>query len=80
MSRFQGICVDPGLPFCIVTEFMKGGNLYDLLHSEAEIDWMLAARIIKGVAAGMLHLQTEGIVHRDLAARNVLVWKLSCNH
>jgi serine/threonine protein kinase len=30
-------------------------------------------RIIKGVAAGILHLTNNRIVHRDLAARNILL-------
>ena len=30
-------------------------------------------RIIKDIAAGMLHLQYEKVVHKDLAARNVLI-------
>ena len=29
--------------------------------------------IIKGTAAGMLHLHRQGVVHRDLAARNILL-------
>lgn len=56
---------------------MKGGSLYHLLHSDTKIKWSTATHIMKGVAAGMLHLQTEGIIHRDLAARNVLVCSAS---
>lgn len=28
---------------------------------------------MRGIAAGMTHLQNEGVVHRDLAARNILL-------
>lgn len=33
----------------------------------------LKLSIIKGTAAGMLHLHSQGVVHRDLAARNILL-------
>ena len=29
--------------------------------------------LMKGIASGMYHLASEGIVHRDLAARNILL-------
>lgn len=73
LIRFLGLCIEAEKPFCIITEYMKGGSLYNLLHSDAKIKWNTAKHIMKGIAAGMLHLQSEGIIHRDLAARNVLV-------
>jgi serine/threonine protein kinase len=30
-------------------------------------------RLIRGIAAGILHLHQHNIVHRDLAARNILL-------
>jgi serine/threonine protein kinase len=41
--------------------------------------------IVKGIAAGMLHLHNHHIIHRDLAARNILlsetrVPKISVSH
>jgi serine/threonine protein kinase len=30
-------------------------------------------RLIRGIAAGILHLHKHNIVHRDLAARNILL-------
>jgi serine/threonine protein kinase len=29
--------------------------------------------LVRGIAAGMLHLHKHNIVHRDLAARNILL-------
>jgi serine/threonine protein kinase len=29
--------------------------------------------LIRGIAAGMLHLHKHNIIHRDLAARNILL-------
>jgi len=30
-------------------------------------------QLVRGIAAGMLHLHKHNIVHRDLAARNILL-------
>jgi serine/threonine protein kinase len=73
------------------SEFMEGGDLRSFLFSTSpfEPNWKL--KIVKDVAAGMLHLALEGIIHvihsfmqftsdslhvqRDLAARNILLTK-----
>jgi serine/threonine protein kinase len=68
--QFQGVCL---VPLSIITEFCAGGSLFTLLHSKKEIPWKVIVKIIKGCAAGMLHLQREHIIHRDLAARNILL-------
>ncbi len=52
---------------------MSGGSLYSLLHSTTPISNAIKLKIIRGIASGMFHLASEGIVHRDLAARNILV-------
>lgn len=62
---------------------MGMGSLSDLLYSNEPIPRATLILILKGVAAGMMHLHKEGIVHRceggflnlhrDLAARNVLL-------
>lgn len=74
--QFQGACIEPGKPLCIVTEFLAQGDLFNWLRKNDKAlasDPKLINRIICGIAAGLRHLQSEGIVHRDLAARNVLL-------
>lgn len=44
-----------------------------LAFNQTELTVDLELEIIKGIAAGMLHITSEKIVHRDLAARNILV-------
>eukprot|EP00027_Filamoeba_sp_ATCC50430_P014974 CAMPEP_0168571928 /NCGR_PEP_ID=MMETSP0413-20121227/17640_1 /TAXON_ID=136452 /ORGANISM="Filamoeba nolandi, Strain NC-AS-23-1" /LENGTH=293 /DNA_ID=CAMNT_0008604899 /DNA_START=154 /DNA_END=1035 /DNA_ORIENTATION=- len=70
--QFLGICLHP---LVIVTECMEKGSLYQYLRTEEgknmKNDQMLS--IIRGIASGMFHLASEGIVHRDLAARNILL-------
>jgi len=72
ITQFFGICPSP---LCLVTEFVARGSLYDIIHSNEIIDEDTNFKIVEGIAAGMLHLHSEGIIHRDLAARNVLVKK-----
>jgi serine/threonine protein kinase len=55
-------------------EFESTGSLDKLLfdsrlklRDERKID------LVRGIAAGMLHLHKHNIVHRDLAARNILL-------
>jgi len=69
---FLGVVMNP---FCIVTEFLEGGDLHTFLKSNYDISIELQLSIIKDIARGMFHLSLEGIVHRDLAARNVLLTK-----
>lgn len=71
--QFLGVCSQSGSPLCIVTEYMKGGSLFDVVRSQQEIDDPTMLQWIKGIAYGMLHLHSENIVHRDLAIRNVLL-------
>eukprot|EP01119_Soliformovum_irregulare_P010510 TRINITY_DN2594_c0_g3_i1.p1 TRINITY_DN2594_c0_g3~~TRINITY_DN2594_c0_g3_i1.p1 ORF type:complete len:844 (-),score=158.73 TRINITY_DN2594_c0_g3_i1:63-2594(-) len=59
-------------PLTIVTDYVERGSLVDVMKRE-KLDDSMRAKIAEGVAAGMFHLHTEGIIHRDLAARNVLL-------
>jgi len=70
--QFLGVCMDP---LMLVTEFLERGSLYHFLRKEeaANLTQAQTQDIIKGIASGMYHLASEGIVHRDLAARNILL-------
>ncbi|KAL6066360.1 Tyrosine-protein kinase BTK [Balamuthia mandrillaris] len=73
LVQLFGVCTKPFNPLVIVLEFLEGGSLYNLLHSDKELDLKLALSIARETAAGMHHLHTEDICHRDLAARNLLI-------
>jgi serine/threonine protein kinase len=76
--QFLGACTN-SMPLCIVTEFMPGGNLADLLTARAEdapypvgrcLNWAL------DTAKGMRYLHERRptmIIHRDLKPENLLL-------
>jgi len=70
--QFIGACIRPGEPLCILTEYLDGGSLLNMLKKKTLTGEDLI-KIARGIAAGMLHLVSENIVHRDLAARNILL-------
>jgi len=70
ITQLLGVCTEP---LCIVTEFVANGSLYAWLKSDKPLDDSTKFEIIRGTAAGMLHLHRQGVIHRDLAARNILL-------
>jgi serine/threonine protein kinase len=70
ITQLLGVVIHP---LCIVTEFIENGSLYSWIQSKKEMTPEMKLNIIKGTAAGMLHLHSQGVVHRDLAARNILL-------
>ncbi|KAL9682353.1 hypothetical protein QQ045_014149 [Rhodiola kirilowii] len=59
---------------CIVTEFMKGGSVYDYLHKNKgafKLPILLKAAI--DISRGMEYLHNNDIIHRDLKTANLLM-------
>lgn len=68
---YFGVCLKPP---CIVTEYMGGGNLYDLLHKQGErLSTALVTKMATDLAVGLLHLHSLSILHRDLTSLNILL-------
>ena len=61
----------------IVTEYCKGGNLFELLYKKPNIylSWELKRKILLEIAIGMNYLHTNNppILHRDLKSLNILL-------
>jgi len=68
-----GVSLDGPQPV-IVMEYCAGGSLDRILFdSNLKLSDEHKIRLVRGIAAGMLHLHEHNIVHRDLAARNILL-------
>lgn len=71
--QFIGACTKASR-FCIVTEFMAGGSLYDYLHKQnRNFKFPMLLRVALDVAKGMDYLHQNNIIHRDLKAANLLL-------
>ncbi|OQR82129.1 kinase [Thraustotheca clavata] len=77
LVEFMGFSLDPTNKICIVTEFLGGGSLFELLHKPAQsLTWrdnllQYAIDICEGMA--YMHAQTPQILHRDLKSPNILI-------
>jgi hypothetical protein len=71
--QWFGVSLDGPQPI-IVLEYCAGGSLDQLLfQTNVILSDEQKIRLVRGIAAGMLHLHKHNIVHRDLAARNILL-------
>lgn len=60
--------------FHLVTEYISGGSLRDLLHDSSEfLSWEQRVNLARDIAAGMCYLHSMNIIHRDLNSHNCLV-------
>ncbi|KYQ94298.1 protein kinase [Tieghemostelium lacteum] len=71
---FIGACYKPA---CIVTEYMQGGSLYNVLHYPREnkprYSFPMVLKMTMDIALGLQHLHSISIVHRDLTSQNILL-------
>ena len=64
-----------GPPFYgLVTEYVSGGSLFDLLHKQrVSLPLMRVVKLAREVALGMSYLHEKGVMHCDLKSPNILL-------
>eukprot|EP01125_Pyxidicula_operculata_P007412 TRINITY_DN251_c3_g1_i2.p1 TRINITY_DN251_c3_g1~~TRINITY_DN251_c3_g1_i2.p1 ORF type:complete len:301 (+),score=37.00 TRINITY_DN251_c3_g1_i2:22-924(+) len=70
---FMGACTQG--KFMIVQEYLRGGDLENLLHSKVEISLYKRMQMAKDAALGInwLHCSNPAFIHRDLKSSNLLI-------
>lgn len=60
---------------CLVTEFVRGGNLASALDNPNEypLDGWLQMELAFSICRGMVYLHNQNVIHRDLKPANVLI-------
>ena len=74
ITLLLGVCLQPR--YCIVTEFVPCGALFDLIHRRGDLPNWGVARIIglaKEICLGMAYLHSQKVLHCDLKSSNLLV-------
>ena len=61
--------------YYLVTEYCKGGELFEEIVSRVTFSEQDASRIISQVLKGIAYCHGIGIVHRDLKPENLLIDK-----
>ncbi len=70
--RVHGLA-QSGTHLYLVSEFVDGRNLHQLLSAEGQMKLRHALEITRDVALGLAHAHSQGFVHRDLKPENVMV-------
>jgi tRNA A-37 threonylcarbamoyl transferase component Bud32 len=73
ITEFIGACFDEDL-YCIVTELMSKGSVFDLLHQKrTRLSWSRRIAMTNDAAKGMAYLHGLNVLHRDMKSMNLLV-------
>ncbi|KAL2317454.1 hypothetical protein Fmac_031330 [Flemingia macrophylla] len=71
--QFCGICVDDNHGLCVVTKFMEGGSVHDLMLKNKKLQNKDIVRIAVDVAEGMKFMNDHGVSYRDLNTQRILL-------
>ncbi|GAB4860235.1 hypothetical protein Ancab_011714 [Ancistrocladus abbreviatus] len=71
--QFHGVCVDEIHGLCVVTKYMEGGSLHDLMLKNKRLQMKEIMRISVDVAEGIKFMNDHGVAYRDLNTHAVLL-------
>ncbi|KAL9266520.1 Serine/threonine-protein kinase STY8-like protein [Drosera capensis] len=71
--QFHGLCVDEIHSLCVLTKFMEGGSVYDLLQNKKRLRMKEVMRIAIDLAEGMKFMNDHGVAYRDLNTHRILL-------
>ena len=58
----------------MITEYLEGGSLFDLLHKEhIKLTEEKLVLLVEDIALGMSYLHGRGVLHCDLKSGNILI-------
>jgi serine/threonine protein kinase len=68
-------CCYVKLPFLFlkVTEYVKGGDLFDAIAADTKYSELVSRRMVSDLASALKYLHDKMIVHRDIKPENLLV-------
>ena len=78
VTRILGVYEDSN-NYCIVQEFMVGGDLGKHIRLEQRLSEKQVARVITQVLRALQYLHHRNIVHRDLKQANILLDRVISN-
>ncbi|CAI8596977.1 unnamed protein product [Vicia faba] len=73
--QFCGVCVDDNHGLCVVTKFMEGGSVHDLISKNKKLQNRDIVRIAVDVAEGIKFMNDHGAAYRDLNTQRILLDK-----
>jgi len=59
--------------YCIMLEYMPGGDLYDLIHEKKILPWKARYTIMSDICNGIASMHKLNILHRDIKSENILL-------
>ncbi|KAM7255860.1 hypothetical protein ACFE04_011601 [Oxalis oulophora] len=75
VSQFFGVCIDDSHGLCVVTKFLEGGTVHDLMLKSKKLQTKDILKIAVDVAEGIKFMNDHGVSYRDLNTQRILLDK-----
>ncbi|KAL8129038.1 hypothetical protein V2J09_018193 [Rumex salicifolius] len=71
--QFHGVCVDEVHGLCVVTRFMEGGSVHDLMLKSKKLQMKEVMRMAVDIAEALKFMNDHGVAYRDLNTQRILL-------